>query len=93
MESGITLEYLQNLHRNYEEFIQNISRLVPVIKVNWSKYRTAEVWSPSTWIRVWHRVKTSTVQCVVMDCASIVYANAFASNVCMHCDVAPVCCM
>ena len=42
VESGITLEYLQGLHAAYEEFIADISRVIPVIKVDYSEFRTAE---------------------------------------------------
>lgn len=42
-EASITLEYLTNLHKAYEDFIQEISRVIPVIRVNWSRFRTAEV--------------------------------------------------
>eukprot|EP01114_Cavostelium_apophysatum_P014077 TRINITY_DN3555_c0_g1_i1.p1 TRINITY_DN3555_c0_g1~~TRINITY_DN3555_c0_g1_i1.p1 ORF type:complete len:244 (-),score=37.87 TRINITY_DN3555_c0_g1_i1:46-777(-) len=42
MESSIPLEYLQELYQGYEEFIDEISRVIPVIKVNYSKFRTAE---------------------------------------------------
>ena len=41
-ENGITLEYLQGLHAAYEEFIADISKVIPVIKVNYSEFRTAE---------------------------------------------------
>lgn len=41
-ESGITLEYLQGLHAAYEEFINDIARVIPVIKVNYSQFRTAD---------------------------------------------------
>jgi deoxyadenosine kinase len=41
-ECGIPLEYLQNLHSAYETFITNISRTIPVIKVNWNTFQTAE---------------------------------------------------
>lgn len=41
-ERGITLEYLQALHRAYEEFIRDISRAIPVIKVDYAKFRTTE---------------------------------------------------
>lgn len=41
-ETGITLEYLQMLHEAYEEFITEISRLIPVIRVDWSEFRSAE---------------------------------------------------
>jgi len=41
-ESGITLEYLTNLYHAYEEFLQDISRIIPVIKVDYNKFRTTE---------------------------------------------------
>lgn len=41
-ETGITLEYLQRLYNAYEDFINDISRLVPVIKVNWSRFQPEE---------------------------------------------------
>ncbi|MFH1469644.1 MAG: deoxynucleoside kinase [Pseudomonadota bacterium] len=40
VETGITLEYLRALDKNYQEFIRQISRTVPVIKVSWEQYRT-----------------------------------------------------
>lgn len=42
VESGITLEYLAGLHREYENFVQNISRTVPVIRVDWDQFRDTE---------------------------------------------------
>ena len=41
-ESTISLEYLQNLHAAYEEFIKDIARIIPVIRVNYEKFRTAD---------------------------------------------------
>ena len=41
-ESSISLDYLQNLHSAYEEFIQDISRIIPVIRVNYERFRTAD---------------------------------------------------
>ena len=41
-ESGITIEYLEGLHAAYEEFIAEIARQIPVIKVNYSQFRTAD---------------------------------------------------
>jgi len=41
-ESSISLEYLQNLHRGYEEFLRHISRTIPVIKVNYEKFPTVD---------------------------------------------------
>jgi deoxyadenosine kinase len=42
VESGVTLEYLQALYDEYEVFITEISRTVPVIRVDWSQFRDAE---------------------------------------------------
>lgn len=42
VESGISLEYLSALRDNYESFIDDISRLVPVVRVNWEEFRDAE---------------------------------------------------
>ncbi len=41
VESGITMEYLRGLHAEYESFIGEISRSVPVIRVSWEKFRDA----------------------------------------------------
>jgi deoxyadenosine kinase len=41
-ETSISIEYLRALERGYEEFIDHISQLIPVIRINWSKYRSAE---------------------------------------------------
>merc|ERR1712203_755610 len=41
-ESCIPLEYLRNLHAAYEVFIADIARVIPVIKVDYSNFRTAE---------------------------------------------------
>lgn len=42
MEKVITLEYLTALHRGYQEFIQEISRVLPVIRVEYDRFATAE---------------------------------------------------
>jgi deoxyadenosine kinase len=42
VESGITLEYLQALYHGYEEFIEDISRVCPVIRVDYDRFTTAE---------------------------------------------------
>lgn len=42
VESGITLDYLQALYQGYEEFINDISRVVPVISVDYDRFGTAE---------------------------------------------------
>ena len=42
VESGISLEYLQGLARAYDDFISEIARVIPVIKVDYSEFRTAK---------------------------------------------------
>lgn len=41
-EVGITLEYLQQLHAGYERFIEDISKRIPVIRVDYSQFRGDE---------------------------------------------------
>ena len=41
VESGISLDYLKMLQQEYETFIENIARTIPVIRVSWEKYRDA----------------------------------------------------
>ena len=41
-ESGISLEYLRRLYDNYEDFVQEISRTIPVIRVGWNEYWEVE---------------------------------------------------
>jgi deoxyadenosine kinase len=41
-ESGISLEYLESLHAAYEEFIAEIARVIPVIKVDYSEFRSVD---------------------------------------------------
>lgn len=42
VESGVKLEYLESLHAAYAEFMQNISRVIPVIQVDYEQFATAE---------------------------------------------------
>jgi hypothetical protein len=42
-ESSITIEYLRALYAAYEKFITDIARVIPVIRVDYSKFRTVEV--------------------------------------------------
>lgn len=41
-EDSIPLDYLTALHAAYEVFIQDISRVIPVIRVDYKRFRTAE---------------------------------------------------
>jgi deoxyadenosine kinase len=42
VESNISLEYLTALYKEYEAFIADISRLIPVIRVDYERFHTAE---------------------------------------------------
>jgi deoxyadenosine kinase len=42
VESSISLEYLTALHREYTNFIQDISRTIPVIRVDYDQFRDPE---------------------------------------------------
>lgn len=42
VESGITLDYLRALYAGYEEFVADIARTVPVIRVDWATFRDVD---------------------------------------------------
>lgn len=42
VESGISLEYLKALYNEYDSFIADISRTVPVIRVDYDQFHSAE---------------------------------------------------
>ncbi|MCA9729750.1 MAG: deoxynucleoside kinase [Candidatus Eisenbacteria bacterium] len=42
VERGISLDYLRALHQGYEEFIADISKVIPVIRVDYDRFATAE---------------------------------------------------
>jgi deoxyadenosine kinase len=42
VEGGITLEYLAALHKGYREFVADISRVIPVIQVDYDRFPTVE---------------------------------------------------
>ena len=42
VESGISIEYLRALHDEYENFVRDISKVVPLIRVSWNEFRDAE---------------------------------------------------
>jgi deoxyadenosine kinase len=41
-ESGLPLEYLRKLAVAYENFLEDISQVIPVLRVNWSQFHSAE---------------------------------------------------
>ncbi len=42
VETGISMEYLTALYKEYEAFIQDISKTIPVVRVDWDQFRTVE---------------------------------------------------
>ena len=42
VENGITLDYLSALYNEYERFIGEVSRAIPVIRVDWDRFRDAD---------------------------------------------------
>jgi deoxyadenosine kinase len=42
VESKIELGYLQALHDGYQEFVENISKVIPVIRIDYERFATAE---------------------------------------------------
>lgn len=42
VETGISLDYLTALYDEYENFLRDISRSVPVIRVDWDTFRSVE---------------------------------------------------
>jgi deoxyadenosine kinase len=42
VESAVSLEYLEALYGEYENFVRDISRSVPVIRVDWDQFRDVE---------------------------------------------------
>lgn len=43
MEKSIPIDYLTNLSKAYDLFIKDISKVIPVIKVDWNEFKTPEV--------------------------------------------------
>ena len=42
VEAGISLEYLTALHQGYEDFVSEISKVIPVIRVDYDRFPTVE---------------------------------------------------
>jgi len=63
-ESGIPLEYLKALHAAYEVFIADIARVIPVIKVDYSRFRTAEEMAQ---VIKEEYAKIANIRCVTFD--------------------------
>ena len=42
VEADIELGYLKSLHQGYERFVSEISRVIPVIRIDYERYATAD---------------------------------------------------
>ena len=42
VESSIGLDYLRALHQGYQDFVEDVSRVIPVIRVDYERFATAE---------------------------------------------------
>ena len=42
VESGVSLDYLKMLYQEYEIFIEDIAKRMPVIRVSWEQFRNAD---------------------------------------------------
>ena len=62
VEAGIPIDYLRLLHQGYEEFIADIARSIPVIRVPWDEFqetsavveRVQEVYTQGSFLRDVH---------------------------------------
>jgi deoxyadenosine kinase len=43
VETGIGLDYLKALHDGYQEFVESISKVIPVIRVDYERFASVEV--------------------------------------------------
>ena len=41
-ETGITVEYLKSLKKGYEDWLEDISPRIPVIKIDWNEFGTTD---------------------------------------------------
>src|SRR3954471_16279605 len=42
VESSIKLDYLKALYDGYQEFVESISKVIPVIRIDYERFATAE---------------------------------------------------
>ena len=59
-ETGITLEYLKKLYEGYESFLSDIAKVIPVIKVKYSSFKTGEEMAKVV-VDEWRRLQSIAV--------------------------------
>lgn len=42
IEQGVSLDYLKELYREYEVFVHDISRTIPVLRIDWNQFQEPE---------------------------------------------------
>jgi deoxyadenosine kinase len=42
VEGGIGLDYLKALHEGYQEFVEDVSKVIPVIRVDYERFASVE---------------------------------------------------
>ncbi len=55
IEEGITLEYLQVLEKKYDEYISEVSKYIPVIKIDWTNYQKTDLVAKAI-VDHWHQL-------------------------------------
>lgn len=61
-EASIDLEYLTKLKETYEEFLQNISRTIPVLRINYDQFPSVEAMATSIEMFVQEIGKIHTIE-------------------------------
>jgi hypothetical protein len=59
-ETGITVEYLRALYEGYESFLTDIAKVIPVIKVRYSQFRTGEEMAKIV-VQEWRRLQSVAI--------------------------------
>lgn len=65
-ETSVSLEYLQRLYVVYQDFINDISKRIPVIKVSYAQYKTAEEMASIVY-REWEQMQMVCIADYTMD--------------------------
>lgn len=60
METGISLDYLKALYAGYESFLTDIAKVIPVIKVRYSSFRTGEEMAKIV-VQEWRKLQSVAV--------------------------------
>ena len=59
-ETGITLDYLKMLYAGYDNFLKDIAKVIPVIKVKYNQFRTGEEIAKVV-VKEWRKIQSIAV--------------------------------